>query len=132
MPFYLWKDEVGKVVIRADAYPSSDWFEKTQLARLARMYDSGETIECGKLADTWVCGEPCEPRPEGSPLTLDQVAAIAADESHDIDDDGMCPHGRRATQDCIRCEDLAEQAANDAREDGTLRDGTRGFRGGKP
>ena len=45
MPFYLWKDEVGKVVIRADAYPSADWFDRTQLRRLALMYDAAETLE---------------------------------------------------------------------------------------
>jgi hypothetical protein len=45
MPFFLWKHAVGEAVIRANAYPSAEWFEKTQFRRLALMYDSGESYE---------------------------------------------------------------------------------------
>ncbi len=73
MPFYLWKDEVGKVVIRAAAYPSAEWFERTQLRRLALMYDTGETLE--SAAETIAAFgrgvlDNAKIQPTTSPLTL--------------------------------------------------------------
>ena len=50
MPFLLWKDEVCRRVIAADAYPDADWFHKGQLRRLALMYDAGEGYDTA--ADT--------------------------------------------------------------------------------
>jgi hypothetical protein len=42
-------------------------------------------------------------------------------------------HGKRMSEDCIHCLDLEQQARDDGEgfPVGTLRDGMRGFRGGK-
>ncbi len=45
MPFMHWKSEVRNAVIQAGAYPSAEWFDRTQNTRLVMMYDVGETIE---------------------------------------------------------------------------------------
>ncbi len=45
VPFLAWKSEVRDAVIRASAYPSAEWFDRAQSARLVMMYDIGETIE---------------------------------------------------------------------------------------
>jgi hypothetical protein len=42
----------------------------------------------------------------------------------------LCPHGKRWTQECLRCDDAAE--IDEGFPVGSMRDGMRGFRGGKP
>jgi hypothetical protein len=69
VPFLNWKSEVRDAVILADAYPSAEWFDRTQGARLVMMHEIGETIQsAAEMIATF--GRAVKARPSKSPLSL--------------------------------------------------------------
>jgi hypothetical protein len=48
------------------------------------------------------------------------------------EDELMCLHGKRLTEDCIHCLDLEQQADDEGFPAGSMRDGMSGFREGAP